>query len=87
MTKAVKQAADRLPAMESVTYFAIILMNMADDNTKVKEGKVYNYETQQKASGRNYLNIKTKLVMMARSNINRLLNSGEAPGNAAVQQS
>ena len=23
-------------------------MNMADDNSKVKKGKVYNYETQQK---------------------------------------
>ena len=58
-------------------------MNMADDNTKVKKGKVYNYETQQKDEVDGiYLNLKGKAGNDgAFGNINpAALNSGEAPG-------
>ena len=58
-------------------------MNMADDNSKVKKGKVYNYETQQKDEVDGiYLNLKGKAGNDgAFGNINpAALNSGDAPG-------
>ena len=77
-----KQLTVFLP-LESVHAFANHLMNMADDNTKVKKGKVYNYETQQKDEVDGiYLNLKGKAGNDgAFGNINpAALNSGEAPG-------
>ena len=53
-----KQLTIFLP-LESVHAFANHLMNMADDNSKVKKGKVYNYQTQQKDEVDGiYLNLK-----------------------------
>ena len=77
-----KQLTFFLP-LESVHAFANHLMNMADDNSKVKKGKVYNYATQQKDEVDGiYLNLKGKAGNDgAFGNINpAALNSGEAPG-------
>lgn len=77
-----KQLTVFLP-LESVHAFANHLMNMADDNSKVKKGKVYNYETQQKDEVDGiYLNLKGKAGNDgAFGNINpAALNSGDAPG-------
>ena len=77
-----KQLTVFLP-LESVHAFANHLMNMADDNSKVKKGKVYNYATQQKDEVDGiYLNLKGKAGNDgAFGNINpAALNSGEAPG-------
>ena len=77
-----KQLTVFLP-LESVHAFANHLMNMADDNSKVKKGKVYNYATQQKDEVDGiYLNLKGKAGNDgAFGNINpAALNSGDAPG-------
>ena len=69
--------------VESVHAFANHLMNMADDNSKVKKGKVYNYATQQKDEVDGiYLNLKGKAGNDgAFGNINpAALNAGETPG-------
>ena len=70
--------------LESVHAFANHLMNMADDNSKVKKGKVYNYETQQKDEVDGiYLNLKGKSGSDngAFGNINPAsLNAGETAG-------